>query len=434
MKIHLINIGCKVNFAETSRLKDLFEKRGHEITDKATDAQVILINTCTVTNRADSDCRKSIRKAKREAPNAYIGVFGCFAQLNPDELEQLDEVNAVYGIKEKFMIPDLIEAAFNESANPFEHKSIIVSDLSELHFDAACSCDNESRSRAFLKIQDGCDYSCTYCTIPAARGANRCLDFADLPSQFQIIQDGGYKEAVISGINIGEYHSKEDKKFIDVVNLIAASDIGFRVRISSIEPNLVTEEMINVIAGSANLCNHLHIPLQSGSDTILKLMKRRYNTTMFREKIELIKSIIPDCCIGLDVITGFPGETDDLFEQTYSFLKSLPISYLHVFTYSERAGTPAVDFKGVVSHIKRKDRTIALRKLSDRKLKEYNKSQVGKTVDFLPERFFKDKKYTVGHTENYLNCKVVSETELENKLYKVEIVSAEGEFVVGKIV
>ncbi len=414
-KIKFINIGCKVNFAETSRLKDILSERGFGVTDKSADADIVLINTCTVTNQADADCRSAIRKAKRASPQAFVGVFGCYAQLHSSELEEMPEVNAVYGIKEKFMIPDLLSMHIDKS-----EKSIEVSDLTELHFDFAYSSDSEARSRAFLKIQDGCNYKCTYCTIPNARGYPRSLEFEKLPEQFNEVRSKGYLEIVLSGINLGEYKSNDKYRFKDVLKLISSNDFGVRFRVSSLEPNLIDSEVISLLCNSDNICPHFHIPLQSGSDKILKLMKRRYNSQRIFDSVLEIKSVNPDACIGLDVITGFPGESAVEFDETYKFINTLPVSYLHVFTYSERKNTLAATFPNSVPKITRKERTAKLKELSDSKLQEFHKSQIGKTNLFLPEKYDADKKIHYGHTSNYVNCFVKTDKKLENKIFAVK--------------
>lgn len=415
-KIKLINIGCKVNFAETSRLKDILSERGFEITEKSDEADIVLINTCTVTNKADSDCRSAIRKAKRAAPQAFVGVFGCYAQLNSAELEEMPEVNAVYGIKEKFMIPDMLSIHLNKT-----EKSIEVSDLTDLHFDFAYSSDSESRSRGFLKIQDGCNYRCTYCTIPNARGNPRSLEFSKLPEQFSEIRSKGYLELVLSGINLGEYSSEGKYEFEDVLKLISENDFGLRFRVSSIEPNLINDKIIEYICDSKNICPHFHIPLQSGSDKILKLMKRRYNSQKLYADILKIKDKNQNTCIGLDVICGFPGESELEFEETFKFIKSLPVSYLHVFTYSERKNTAAASFDGSVPKNIRKERTAILKKLSDEKLEEFYKSQIGSMSLFLPEKYDSQKKVHFGHSANYVNCFVATDAKLENKFYSIKL-------------
>lgn len=409
-KIHLINIGCKVNFAETSRLKEMFHEKGYEIAAKACDSDVVLINTCTVTNKADADCRSEIRKARRASPEAYIGVFGCYAQLNSDELSKMPEVNAVFGMKEKFLIPEIIDEYFAENRN-----IVRVSDLSDMHFDHAFSADAETRARAFLKIQDGCDYVCTYCTIPKARGASRGIDFNELSENLKELYNRDYREVVLTGINLGEYKSPQGHSFEDVLLLVDENDFGFRLRVSSIEPNLITSKAIDLICNSKHICPHFHIPLQSGSDNVLNQMKRRYNTAKFKQVIEEIVKTNPNTCIGIDVICGFPGETDEFFEDSFDFISNLPISYLHVFTYSERKGTPAASMPDVVPNIKRKERTARLRKLSEQKYDEFCNSQIGKTGKFLPETFNQLKGLSIGHTENYVKCSVKCEEKLENQ-------------------
>lgn len=414
-KIQLINIGCKVNFAETSRLKEIFSERGYEISNDGAEADVVLINTCTVTNNADADCRAAIRKAKKRSPEAFVGVFGCYAQLNPNELQAMAEVDAVFGIKEKFMIPDMLEELIESDS-----KTVKVSELVDLHFDGAMSCDQETRARAFLKIQDGCDYICTYCTIPAARGKSRGMDFDDISRQILRISDSGYKEVVLSGINIGEYKSSDGKKFIDAVRLIDKNHSDIRVRISSIEPNLLSGDIIQIVKESSVFAPHFHIPLQSGSNEILRLMKRRYNAEQFTDKILAVKDAMPDACIGVDVICGFPYETDELFDETYRLLELLPISYLHVFSYSERRGTPAADMlAGKVAPQVRKQRTNRLRNLSEMKLNEFYKNQIGKVAVFLPENFDAKRSMQFGHTENYVRVAIPTTEPLSNKFYNV---------------
>ncbi len=415
-KVKLINIGCKVNFAETSTLKTKLEEKGFTITEKFSDAEIVLINTCTVTNNADSDCRAAIRRAKRESNGAFVGVLGCYAQLNSEKLANMPEVNAVYGIKEKFQIPELLGSQLRES-----NKSIEVSELISLNFDFAYSADNLARSRCFLKIQDGCDYRCTYCTIPNARGNPRSIPFEQLPEIFREVSDKGFREIVLSGINLGEYNSKNMYYFEDVLHLIAENDFGVRFRISSIEPNLINKKIIDYVCNSQSICKHLHIPLQSGSNKILKLMKRRYTSERLFKDILSIKSINPDVCIGLDVITGFPNETDQDFQQTYKFIENLPVSYLHVFTYSERRNTPAADFPNKVPMKIRKERTNILKQLSNSKLLAFYRGQIGKIHEFLPEKYSENEKIQFGHTSNYLNCKIISDRKLENSFYLVQI-------------
>jgi len=415
-KVKLINIGCKVNFAETSTLKTKLQEKGFTITDKFSDAEIVLINTCTVTNNADFDCRAAIRRAKRETNGAFVGVFGCYAQINSEQLATMPEVNAVYGIKEKFQIPELLEAHFQKS-----NKSIEVSELTSLNFDFAYSADNSARSRCFLKIQDGCNYRCSYCTIPNARGNPRSIPFEQLPEIFRDVSEKGFREIVLSGINLGEYNSDNMYSFEDVLRLIAENDFGLRFRISSIEPNLINDKIINYVCNSNSICKHLHIPLQSGSDKILRLMKRRYTSEKLYNDILSIKSMNADICIGLDVITGFPGETELDFQQTYKFIENLPVSYLHVFTYSERRNTPAADFPEKIPMKIRKERTSILKQLSNNKLLAFYQTQIGKTHELLPEKYSDTEKVQFGHTSNYLNCKIKTDRKLDNSFHLVQI-------------
>ncbi len=416
MKISFYNLGCKVNYAETSSLKDEFESMGFEIVEFGGETDAVIINTCTVTKAADADCRKVIRRAAREHPGAFIGVMGCYAQLRADEIVKIPGVDAVFGASEKFRIPELVRD-FKKSQTP----DIFVGSLSEAGFHGAATGDAESRTRAVLKIQDGCDYRCTYCTIPDARGASRGMDFSALPERIEAIMRSGFREIVLTGINLGEYHSPDGHNFTDAVRLIDSMEAGARFRISSIEPNLLNDEILGIIAGSESFCRHFHIPLQSGSDTILTLMKRRYNTSMFRGLINKIKEIMPDCGIGLDVITGFPGETDELFEEAYGFIESLPISYLHVFTYSERSGTPAAGYAGVVPAATRKKRTTGLRALSDEKNIAFIKSSIGSVQKVIPETFNERTGLWSGHTDNYIHTQFPGPAGLPAEITRVRL-------------
>jgi threonylcarbamoyladenosine tRNA methylthiotransferase MtaB len=382
MKISYYNIGCKVNFADVSELREMLEKLGHSTVTFGDECDAVFINTCTVTNNADADARKIIRKAVRTSPDAFIGVLGCYAQLKPEDVAAIEGVDAVFGQNEKFKIPQLID---NFSKN--DKTQILVSGMEDIPFHTSCSSENEDRTRVFLKIQDGCEYVCTYCTIPMARGGNRSMDFAELKNYFTSLENEDFYEIIISGINVGEYRAKTGENFSDVVRLIDSAGIKQRIRISSIEPNKLKPEIIKIISKSKTFCPHFHIPLQSGSDDILKLMKRRYNSNFYGKLLQNIKDTIPDVCIGIDVIVGFPGETDEHFQETYDFLESLPFSYLHVFTYSERDNTPAAEYEGVVAHMTRKERTKQLRQLSDRKRDEFYKSQLGKVRTVIPEQF-----------------------------------------------
>lgn len=392
-------------------------------------ADAVIINTCTVTENADIECRKIIRRAKRSSPNAFIGVTGCYAQLQPEAIASIDGVNAVFGAQEKFDIPRYVE---NRSAD--SSPEIFVQDLpATLDFHSAYSADSDSRTRAFLKLQDGCDYSCSFCTIPLARGASRSLGFRQIESQLQHLARSGYDEVVLTGINLGEYRSDSGETFSDVVKMIAELRPPFRVRISSIEPNKLKPEIIETVATSEVFCKSFHIPLQSGSPEILRLMKRRYKQDHYRELVANIKSLIPDCAIGADVITGFPGEGEVEFQETVNFIESLPISYLHAFTYSERADTPAKNYENPVTVQLRRQRTKKLRLLSTAKQERFYKEQIGSTRKVIAERHLPDENVWVGYTENYVRVKFPAPEVLVSRNIEVNVVSAEPEFVRGEL-
>lgn len=421
MKISLYNIGCKVNFAEMSQIGAQFAGKGYEIVEFGEESDIVLINTCTVTNRADADCRKLVRRAIRNSPNAFIGVMGCFSQLKPGEASLIEGVDAVFGNAEKFIIPEIIEK-FEKNGKA----KIYVSELNNSEFKPACSADNESHSRATLKLQDGCDYNCSYCTIPLARGPGRSMDFGAVKKEFLALNNSLYKEVVLSGINLGEYRAPGGEKFVDVLKLACELDLNYRIRISSIEPNLVTDEIIELTARHPTICPHFHIPLQSGSPEILRLMRRRYKAEHYADRVRKIKELIPHCCVGGDVISGFPGETDDHFEETYQFIKSLPISYLHPFSYSERENTVASALRGQVNPAIVKERTNMLVRLSAEKRNEFYKSQIGQIVSVIPEAHYYDKGISDGWSENYIRISFNAKDGELGGLKNVILESAEG--------
>lgn len=428
MKISLYNLGCKVNFAEISQIQRQFEKLGAEVVQFGEPCDTFIINTCTVTSMADADCRKIIRRALKINPKAFIAVTGCYAQTKPEEIAKIEGVDAIIGTKYKFDIPILIE-----KFEKYDKPKIFVSDLDEnLPYHFAVSTDNDSRTRVVLKIQDGCDYSCSYCIIPTARGKSRSIPFDALKQKILDLNETEYEEVVISGINVGEYKDPNGKTFLDVVRLVEELQPKQRYRISSIEPNKLKDEIIEIISYSNVFCHHFHIPLQSGSDTILKLMQRRYNTKRYEEVIYKIKDKMPDACIGVDVITGFPGETDELFYETYNFLEKLPISYLHVFTYSDRNGTKASSMPGKVPHEVKKDRTRILRKLSDYKKRLFYESQLGKIFNVVPEEYIPMEGSWKGWTENYIRCKFQASKELTKKRVAVRLQSILGDICIGE--
>lgn len=416
-KVAFYTLGCKLNFSETSTISEQFLHKGFNIVDFKEHADVYVINTCTVTDNADKECRQIVRRVLRQNPNAFVAVTGCYAQLRPEEISEIEGVDAVFGSNEKFKIFSILES--------FEKKElscIYVSDTGELNeeFNSAHSTDADSRTRAFFKIQDGCDYKCTFCTIPLARGKSRSMPAEAVISQFKQLIDSGYKEIVLTGVNVGDYGKSFDKNLYDVLKELISVEGDFRIRISSIEPNLLTDEIIKLTAENEKLCNHFHIPLQSGSSEVLKLMQRRYTASFYKERINKIKGIIPGCGIGVDVIVGSPGETEERFLETYNFIKDLPISYLHVFTYSERPNTKAITMDGIVDVAERRKRNNMLRILSEKKRNEFYRSMIGKETEVL----FEHQNYDglmKGFSTNYVRVINSYDEKLINEITRVKI-------------
>lgn len=411
-KVFFETFGCKVNYAETSRMLEQFTKNGTEVSEKLEMSDIFVVNTCSVTKKADADARKAIRHALKINPNIYIIVTGCAAEINPFQFSSIPGVDLVVGNTGKFNILDYAEG-FHKNL-----ESIIVDPkIENLQFDFAYSSESDSRTRAVFKIQDGCEYNCTYCVIPQARGAFRSMPFNEIIPTLKSIEEKGFKETVLVGINLSEYRYN-NYKFADVLKAIDDSDVKLRVRISSIEPNILNYEIIDLIAKSQKICPHFHLPLQSGSDKILKLMRRRYNSVQFKSKIELINSLVPDAGIGIDVITGFPGEGEGEFQETYNFLSQLNFSYLHVFSYSERENTLAITMENKVNESVKKERTNILRELSKNKTEEFYKSQLNTIREVIFEHSLKDD-YYFGHTDNYIPIVARSENEINNTKIKV---------------
>lgn len=431
MKISYYNIGCKVNYAEISELMEKFEELGNEIVPFGEDCDAVIINTCTVTNQADADARKIIRRAHRKHPDAFIGIIGCYAQLQPEELKSLEGVDAIVGTKQKYFLPEIISLG-KRTGEPM----ILVDDLNELPYHGASSVDNESHSRMVLKIQDGCDYPCTYCTIPKARGYSRSLPFEALREKLLQLNDSDFYEIILSGINLGEYKAQSGENFTDVCRLIASLSLKQRFRISSIEPNLLTDEILSIVKSSDSFCPHFHIPLQSGSQEILRKMKRRYKAEDFSNLIIKIKKEIPDCCIGVDVISGFPGESDSHFKETYDLLSALPVSYLHAFSYSDRDFAEASHFPDKVNGNVKKHRTNLLRELSDRKKAEFYRSQIGCVGTIIPE-IRTDRNHIEGWTENYVRVEIHDIENLSSfpkHPVKVRLLSESGQHIKAEII
>ena len=417
-KVAFYTLGCKLNFAETSTIARSFEEDGYIRVDFEDPADIYVINTCSVTENADKQFKQIVRKALKTNPKAFLAAVGCYAQLKPEELASVDGVDLVLGAKEKFNITQYIDDLTKNNEGVVHSCEIAETDFYVGSYSIG------DRTRAFLKVQDGCDYKCTYCTIPMARGISRSDTIENILSNAKKISDKGIKEIVLTGVNIGDYgkgefgNKKHEHTFLELVQALDKVEGIERLRISSIEPNLIKDETIDFIANS--FVPHFHIPLQSGSNEILKKMKRRYLRELYVSRVAKIREVMPDACIGVDVIVGFPGETDEHFLETYYFLNDLDISYLHVFTYSERDNTEAVLMDGVVPDEVRAKRSKMLRGLSAKKRNAFYESQLGKEKTVL---FESDNKqgYIHGFTENYVKVKAPWDPALVNTLHKVKL-------------
>ena len=423
-------LGCKLNFAETSTIARLFKEKGFIKKSFLEPADVYVINTCSVTENADNECKSIVKSALLKNPEAFVAVVGCYAQLKPEEISKIEGVDVVLGATEKFKLLNYIHLSGKHL-----HAQIHNCEISDANFfvDAYSVGD---RTRSFLKVQDGCDYSCTFCTIPLARGKSRSDLIENVIRNANKIASEGVKEIVLTGVNIGDFgkgqlitEDLKKKKEVTFLDLIMALDEvkGIeRFRISSIEPNLLKDQIIDFVAKSKKFVPHFHIPLQSGSNDLLKLMKRRYHKELYADRINKIKTLMPDCCIGVDVIVGFPGETDELFLETYNYLNELDLSYLHVFTYSERDNTEAIDLPNQVSIVERKRRNKMLRILSAKKLRLFYEQQKGKILSVIFENENK-KGFMYGFTQNYVKVKYPFDETLCNSILNVTILDFDEE-------
>lgn len=420
-------LGCKLNFAETSTIARQLKGAGYQKVEFDEKADVYVINTCSVTDNADKECKFHIKRAMKANPEGLVVVIGCYAQLKPDEIANIEGVDLVLGAKEKFNVLSYLEDLSKSD------KGIVHScEVGEANtFIGSYSAGD--RTRAFLKVQDGCDYKCTYCTIPMARGVSRSDTIENIIKNAQEISKRGIKEIVLTGVNIGDYgkgefgNKRHEHTFLDLITELDKVKGIERIRISSIEPNLLKDEAIELVANSRSFVPHFHIPLQSGSDDILKKMKRRYLTKLYTDRINKIRETIPHCAIGVDVIVGFPGETEEYFLETYRFLNQLPISYLHVFTYSERSNTEASDMEGSVPVSERKRRNKMLRILSEKKKREFYESQLGKKLPVLWEDEEKNG-LMFGFTENYVRVQKPYDKNSSNtiELVTLDKIEADG--------
>jgi len=412
-KVAFYTLGCKLNFTETSTLARDFTDNGYVKVGFEDNPDVFVINTCSVTENANKKCRNLVNKAKRIAPEAFVAVTGCYAQLKPKEIAAIPGVNLVLGATEKFNILEYVSFYHNDKKQDTAVHACEIDHVKEF----IPSYSQGDRTRSFLKVQDGCDYSCSFCTIPLARGTSRSDTIANLVESAEKMGDSGVKEIVLSGVNIGDFGKGADVSLLDLIKALDQVESVERFRISSIEPNLLTNEIIEFVANSKRFMSHFHIPLQSGSDKILKRMKRRYLRKLYSDRVRTIKQRIPNCCIGVDVIVGFPGETSEDFLETYNFLKQLDVSYLHVFSYSERENTKAIKMDGVVPKAERAGRSKMLHQLSDKKRRSFYREFENTEANILFESLNEDGTIN-GFTENYIKVKAKYKKGMDGSIVK----------------
>ncbi|MFD0793772.1 tRNA (N(6)-L-threonylcarbamoyladenosine(37)-C(2))-methylthiotransferase MtaB [Mucilaginibacter litoreus] len=418
-KVAFYTLGCKLNYSETSSIGRLFNNAGFDTVEFTDTPDVFVINTCSVTENADKKCKRIVKEALKISPNAFVTIVGCYAQLKPQEIAEIPGVDMVLGAAEKFRLVDYITDLTKKP------KTVVYNQPVTEANEFVPSFSFGDRTRTFLKVQDGCDYSCTFCTIPLARGSSRSDTIENAVEQARQIAASGVKEIVLTGVNLGDFgirDGKREDRFFDLVKALDEVKGIERIRISSIEPNLLSNDIIEFVAQSKRFVPHFHIPLQSGSNKILGLMRRRYRRELYADRVAKIKELMPHCCIGVDVIVGFPGETREDFIDTYNFLNGLDISYLHVFTYSERENTPAAEMGGVVPGSTRAERSKMLHILSDKKRRAFYDTQIGKTDEVLFEGDIKDG-FMHGFTRNYVKVKTKYDPVLVNEIKSVYLMT-----------
>ena len=418
-KVAFYTLGCKLNFSETSTISRKFQEKGYEKVGFSEDPDIFIINTCSVTENADKKCRKVVKEAQKINPDGYVAIIGCYAQLKPKEISEIPGVDAVLGAAEKFRLIELLDGFVKTP-----EAQVLASEIKEATvFNNAYSIND--RTRTFLKVQDGCNYHCAFCTIPLARGKSRSDSIENIIASAHEIAQTDVKEVVLTGVNIGDFGIQEgrrEERFLDLVKAIDEVEGLERIRISSIEPNLLTNETIEYVSRSKRFVPHFHVPLQSGSNKILRAMRRRYLRELYEDRVNKIKTLMPHCCIGVDVIVGFPGETKEDFLDTYHFLNELPISYLHVFTFSERANTKAAEMEGAVPMKERQERSKMLRSLSEKKRRQFYEENLGRSATVLFEEDVQDG-VMHGFTENYVRVAAKYDPMLVNELKEVSLAS-----------
>lgn len=420
-------LGCRLNQAETSLISNSFRERGYEIVDYGEPTDVCVINTCTVTQQADAKCRQLVRQVLRRSPDAFVAVIGCYAQIGTKALQDIEGIDLIVGTEEKMQVCDFIDVP-QKLPEPVVRKKKISSNA----FTISSVGNYETATRANLKIQDGCDFMCTFCVIPFARGRSRSRAFWDIQREAMQLVERGHKELVLSGVNIGTY-AYEGKTFLDVVKMLETVDGLERIRISSIEPTTIPQALVYHMAESDKLCNHFHMPLQSGDDKVLKDMRRLYTLAEYEAFLKFVQKHVPEVCFGTDVMVGFPGESEERFENSLRLLSELPLAYFHVFPFSERGGTRALKMTEKVDARVKKSRSATLRRLSVQKRQDFYQHQVGKTVRVLMEERNEAGLFQ-GFTENYVKVGVETDIDLENQFFDVELTGmASQKLLVGSI-
>lgn len=414
MKIAFHTLGCKLNYSETSSIEQLFEQKSYEIKNISELADIYVINTCSVTENANKKCRRLVKQVLKINPNAYIVLIGCYAQLKPIEIAAIPDVDLVVGAKDKFNLPEIIEKHRENVETVVYHSEI--NEANTFH----ASFSKSNRTRSFLKIQDGCDYKCTYCTIPLARGKSRSATISSVLKNAQQVVESGIREIVLTGVNIGDFSNELNEDFFDLIKALDEKIEVNRIRISSIEPNLLKDEMIEFVANSKRFMPHFHIPLQSGNNDILAKMKRRYKRELYKEKVAKIKSIMSDAAIGVDVIVGFPGETEEHFMDTYQFLNELDVSYFHVFSYSQRENTLASTMKNQIPNNAKNERSKMLRMLSQKKRNAFYQKFLEKSRPVLFESANEDNTIS-GFTDNYIKVTAPFSSDKQNSIQNIQL-------------
>lgn len=415
-------LGCRLNMSETGSIAQGFVDRGYKVVSFGETADVTFLNTCTVTDGADSTCRNLIRKAHNNSPEGKVVVAGCYAQMEAEKIKQMQGVDLILGTNEKYKVFDYLK----------EDEDVQVKIDKTNEFWGAATTEADSHTRAFLKIQDGCNYVCSFCIIPFARGRSRTITISDAVKETEALIKKGFKEVVLTGVNIGEYESTSGERLTDLIKGIVNVNGLKRLRLSSVEPNTISRELLETLKDSGIYQDHFHIPMQSGCDEILKSMRRKYDVKFYRDTIKLVKEYFPNASIGADIICGYPGESNEQFQETFDLLNELPITHFHVFPYSKRKNTTAAKMDNHIQNAQKKERVKTLIHLGEAKLLSFMEEKVGTTSKVLFER--KKDNYFEGHTAHYLKIKVKSEQNLENEIREVKLIGLEGNKLVGELI